>query len=159
MVGLGWAGLGWSLARHVACCGATTSRPWASTGLWSSTVGVSVAHGGPRGAGPWTADRSIVVRVHPSSLRRGPCAPSSRVCGRRGESSLFSCRRVPVGDVLTSELPQWLRRPIEVGKSLPAPWRLQRWGQDDGWCFLGHWPQRTAARAQPACGGGVGAAA
>ena len=40
--------------------------------------------------GPWTADRSTVVRVHPSSLRRGPCAPSSRVCGRRGEKSSVS---------------------------------------------------------------------
>ena len=90
LVGSGWAGLGWALARHVACCGAATSWPWASTRLWSSTVGVSVAHGGPRDAGPWTADRSTVVRVYPSSLRRGPCAPSSRVCGRRGEKSSVS---------------------------------------------------------------------
>ena len=60
MVSSGWAGLGRALAHHVACCGAATSRPWASTGLWSSTVGVSVAHGGPRGAGPWTTYRSTV---------------------------------------------------------------------------------------------------
>jgi len=74
-------------------------------------------------------------------------------------SPLFLPRRAPVGDVLTGELPQKLRHPIEVGKSLPAPWLLQRWGQGDRWCFLSHWPRRTAARAQPACGNGAGAAA
>jgi len=155
----GWAGLGqaWPAMWRAMVLPRHSRGPLLGHGPW--LAGMGVAHGGPRGAGPWTADRSTVVRVHPSSLRRGPCAPCSCVCGQRGESSLLSCRRVPVGDMLTGKLPQQLRRPIEVAKSLPGPWRLQRWGQDDGWCFLGHWPRRTAARAQPARGGGSGAAA
>ena len=74
-------------------------------------------------------------------------------------SPLFLPWRAPTGDVLTSDLPQWLRHPFEVGKSLPVPWRLQWWSQGDGWCILSHWSRRTAARAQPACGNGAGAAA
>jgi len=75
------------------------------------------------------------------------------------KNPLFPPRCAPAGDVLSGELPQWLRRLIEVGKSLPVPWRLQRWGQGDGWCFLSHWSRRTVAQAHPACGNGAGAAA
>ena len=75
-LGLDRAGSGPGLARHMACCGVATSRPWAFTGLRFRAVGVSVAHGGPRDAGPWTVDRSTVDRVHHLFPRLGPRAPS-----------------------------------------------------------------------------------
>ena len=50
-------------------------------GLWLAV------YGGPRDAGPWTADWSTVDRVHPSSPRRGPCTPGARAGGRRGGCS------------------------------------------------------------------------
>ena len=83
LVGSGWAGLGRTCGKlwrcHVMAVG--------STGLRPQLTGVSAAHGGPGGAGPWTADRSTVDRVHPPSLRRGPCAPSVLAGGRRGGCS------------------------------------------------------------------------
>ena len=49
----------------------------------------AVVYGGPRDAGPWTADWSTVDRVHPSSPRRGPCTLGARAGGRRG--GVFPC--------------------------------------------------------------------
>ena len=138
-------------------------RCWALTRLRFLAVGMSVAHGGPALLvhGPKAGSTRVHGGPSPSSFLLGS-AHVHRVQGCAAQlapSPLFLPRRAPAGDVLTGELPQKLRHPTEVGKSLPAPWRLQRWGQGDGWCFLSHWSRRTAARAQPACGNGAGAAA
>jgi hypothetical protein len=71
-------------AGHVASCDAATSRTWACTGPWSLAVGMGVAHSGPRGVGPWTAEWFTVDRVHPSPPKRGPGTPGARAGGRRG---------------------------------------------------------------------------
>ena len=148
------------MAHHVACCGAATSRPWASTGLRPPLGPHRVAHGGPALLVHGPKAGSMVDRAHRHlSSARLMCTGCWVALLTLPLSPLFLPRRAPAGDVLTGKLPQWLRHPIEVGKSLPAPWRLQRWGQGDRWCFLSHWPRRTAARAQPACGNGAGAAA
>ena len=103
--------------------------------------------------GPWWTEPIVI------SPRLGSCAPGARLrCSPCPFSSVLP-RRAPAGDVLTGELPQRLRHPFEVGKSLPVPWRLQWWSQGDGWCILSLWSRRTVARAQPACGNGAGAAA
>jgi len=58
-------------------------------------------YGGPRDAGPWTADWSTVDQVHPSSPRRGPCTPGARAGGRRGGGfPCFSHRGAPTGGEL-----------------------------------------------------------
>ena len=147
-------------AEHVACCGAATSRLWALIGLRPQHGSHRVAHGGPALLVHGPKAGSMVDRAHRHfSSTRLMCTGCIAALLTLPLSPLFLPRRAPAGDVLTGELPQRLRHPIEVGKSLPAPWQLQRWGQGDGWCFLSHWSRRTAARAQPACGNGAGAAA
>jgi hypothetical protein len=83
--------LGWIRARLWLATWQAVALPYCShgpplgCGLWLAV------HGGPGDAGPWTADRTTVVRVHPSSHRRGSCAPSSFAGGQReGESSPVS---------------------------------------------------------------------
>jgi len=123
-------------------------------------VGVSAAYGEPKFTVHGPKAGSMVDRAHRHfSSARLMCTGCRAALLTLPLSPLFLPRRAPAGDVLTGELPQWLRHTIEVGKSLPVPWRLQWWGQDDRWCFLGHWPWRTVARAQPACGNGAGVAA
>ena len=144
----------------MACCGATTWHSWALTGLRFLAVGVSTAHGGPKFTVHGPKVGSMVDRVHhhfPSA--RLLCTGCRAALLNSPPSPLFLPRRAPTGDVLTGELPQRLKHPFEVGKSLPVPWRRQWWSSGDGWCILSHWSRRTAARAQPACGNGAGAAA
>jgi hypothetical protein len=156
-LGLGRSGLG--RAKHVACCGAATSRPWALIGLRPQHGSHRVAHGGPALLVHGPKAGSMVDRAHRHfSSARLMCTGCRATLLTLPLSPLFLPRCAPASDVLTGELPQRLRHPIEVGKSLPMPWRLQWWSQGDGWCILSHWSRRTAARAQPACGNGVGAA-
>ena len=82
--------------------------------------------------GPWWTKSTIIFLGLALMHRVQGCA------AQLAPPPLFLPRRAPAGDVLTGELPQWLRHPIEVGKSLPVLWRLQQWGQGDGWCFLSH---------------------
>ena len=135
----GWAGLGragpdmWqavALPRHgrgPLLGFIHSSRAWA----WL-TVDQVVLVNGPKVGSP-------VDQVHRHLPRLGSCAPGARLrCSTCPFSSVLP-RRASASDVLTSELPQRLKHPIEVGKSLPMPWRLQWWSQGDGWGILSHW--------------------
>ena len=57
----GWAGLGQARPGHMSGVGLATWPSWAPNGLWST----GMAHGGQRGAGPWTAG---TVRGGPHQL-------------------------------------------------------------------------------------------
>ena len=60
LVGLDGAGFGLGLAHHVACYDKATSRPWASTGPWSTARGLRWTHA-PVYGGPLLL---LVNRVH-----------------------------------------------------------------------------------------------
>jgi len=81
----GWAGLG----RAGPDTWHVMTQPRHGHGLLLGCGPWLAVYGGPRDAGPWTADWSTVDRVHPLSPRRGPCTPGACVGGRRG--GVFPC--------------------------------------------------------------------
>ena len=121
--GLGRSGPG--RARHVACCDAATSRPWASTGPWSTTHG------------PWWTDAPVyggprllpVSRVHPSLLCLWfTCTGFMHGWPARGVFPCFSCGSAPASGELAGQPPWRCWCPIGEGKGFPRLRRLRWWG-------------------------------
>ena len=108
-------------------------------GLWL------VVHGGIRSAGPWTAGRSTVDRVHPLSLLAWlTCTESRRVRSARG-GLCFRPRRAPTGDMVAGAILRRRWRSIKVGKNFPRPWRTRWWGLGGGRGFPERRPRRSVA--------------
>ena len=139
---LGRLGLdtGWALARHVARAGAATSSYWATNGSWSMGAGEARFMVNPPVLVHRPQSRSMKDLVHffPGF---GSCAPSARMCGRRGENPLLLPRRAPAGGELPSEPLRRYWCAIKVGKSIAKPRRVQWWGHGGSWGFLGFWPR------------------
>ena len=119
LVGLDGARFGLGSAHHVACCGAATSRPWASTGLWSTARGPRWTHAPVYGGPPLLP----VNRVHTSPLTLvSTCTGCLRMGPARGIPLflLWLCfRRWRAPD----EPPWWRWCPIREGKGFPRPRR------------------------------------
>ena len=117
--GLGRSGPG--RVKHVARCDAATSWPWALIGLRPQHGSHRVAHDGPALLIHGPKAGSMVDRAHRHfSSARLMCTGCRVALLTLPLSPLFLPRRAPAGDVLTGELPQRLRHPIEVGKKPPC---------------------------------------
>jgi len=98
--GSGWAGLG----RTELDTWHAVVLPRFVHGLLLGCGPRLVVYGGPRDAGPWTADWSTVDRVHHSFLGHGLRAPGSCAGDRRGGCSPISptAMLLPVASLLVS---------------------------------------------------------
>ena len=112
---------------------------------------VSVAHGRPRRAGPWTV----------GGVLGGPSPPFSSLAGSMytGCMRMRSARGIPLLPLpayshrrrAPGEPCQRCWRPIEVGKGLARPRRTRWWGLGDCQGFLRLWPWWSVARRGGAC--------